>query len=74
MTKKQIGQRLDERRAKLERVGARLNQIQEESARLSVEARQLQGAILELEDILEGPPLKVEDLEKAIKHTEGGDG
>ena len=73
MTAKQITKRLGERRGELEQVGGRLNQLQEEQARLTVRARQLQGAVLEMEDMLEGPPMKQEDFEKAIKDAEDGD-
>jgi hypothetical protein len=38
MTDEQIKQRLDERRTELEQVGARLNQLQDEQARLTVRA------------------------------------
>ena len=73
MTAKQITKRLGERRGELEQVGGRLNQLQEEQARLTVRARQLQGAVLEMEDMLEGPPMKQEEFEKAIKDAEDGD-
>ena len=73
MTKKQIVNRLDERRGELNQTAARLDQIQQEQAQLTARARQLQGAIGEMEDMLEGPPLKVEDLKKAIENAEAGD-
>ena len=73
MTKKQIVKRLDERRGELNQTAARLDQIQQEQAQLTARARQLQGAIGEMEDMLEGPPMKVEDLKKAIEGAEAGD-
>ena len=73
MTTKQITKRLDERRGELNQTAARLNQIQQEQARLTTRARQLQGAVMEMEDMLEGPPLKAEDLKKAIEGAEAGE-
>ena len=73
MTTKQIEKRLTERRGELEQTGGRLNQIQEEQARLSARARQLQGAILEMENMIAGPPMKQEEFEKAIADAEAGE-
>ena len=73
MTKKQIGKRLEERRGELNQVAARLDQIQQEQARLTTRARQLQGAVMEMEDMLEGPPMKQEDFVRAIENAEAGE-
>ena len=73
MTTKQIGKRLAERRGQLQQTAARLDQIQQEQAQLTTRARQLQGAVMEMEDMLEGPPMKVEDLKKAIEGAEAGE-